>query len=95
MTTSWRGSGETWSAISSRIVFAHIQLSLSESNKLSITIVSVYAFTHQASVEMKNQFFDDLQAVTSLTTPYDLSLVMGNFNARLDVEMTQNYHCWE
>ena len=44
--------------------------------------MSVYAPTHRASVEMKDQFFDDLQAVISSTPPDDLLLVTGDFNAR-------------
>ena len=83
MATSWRDSGGKWSAISSRIVSARLQLCLNDSTKLDVTIVSVYAPTHQASVEMKDQFFDDLQAVISSTPPDDLLLVMGNFNARV------------
>ena len=44
--------------------------------------MSGYPPTHRASVEIKDQFFDDLQAVISSTPPDDLLLVMGNFNAR-------------
>ena len=32
---------------------------------------------------MKDQFFDDLQVVISSTSPDDLLLVMGGFNARV------------
>ena len=32
-------------------------------------------------IEVKNEFFDDLQAVISSTLPDDLLLVMGDFNA--------------
>ena len=81
--TSWRDSGRTWSAISSRIVSAHLQLCLSNSNKLNANIVSVYAPTHLVFVEMNDQFFDDLQAVVSSTPPDDLFLVLGDFNARV------------
>ena len=44
--------------------------------------MSVYAPTHRASVE-KDQFFDDLQAIISSTSPDDFLLVIGNFNARV------------
>ena len=83
MATSWRDSGGKWSAISSRIVSARLQLCLNDSTKLDVTVVSVYAPAHRASVEMKDQFFDDLQAVISSTPPDDLLLVMGDFNARV------------
>ena len=60
--TSWRDSGGIWSTISSRIVSAVLQLYLSDSNKLNVTIMSVDAPTHRAPVEMKDQFFDGLQS---------------------------------
>ena len=70
--TSWRDSGRTWSVISSRIVSVHLHLCLSNSNKLNVTIVSVYALTHRTPVEIRDQFFDNLEAVISSTSPYDL-----------------------
>ena len=36
-----------------------------------------------APVEMKDQFFDDLQVVISSTFPDDLLFMMGDFNARV------------
>ena len=83
MATPWRDLGGKWSAISSRIVSVPVQLCLNDSTKLNVTIVTVYAPTHRASVEMRDQFFDDLQAVISSTPPDDLLLVMGDFNARV------------
>ena len=83
--TSWMDSGATWSAISSRIVSGHLQLCLSNTNKLNITIVSVYALTHRAPVEMKDQFFDNLEAVISSTPPYDL-LVFCSANVGLIID---------
>ena len=56
MATSWRDSGALWSAISSRIVSACLKLCLSVSNKLNVIIVSVYAPTHQAPIEVKDEF---------------------------------------
>ena len=46
----WRDSGKTWSAISSRVVSARLQLCLVDSIKLNVTIVSVYDPTHRAPV---------------------------------------------
>jgi len=83
MAQSWRDSGGIWTAISSRIVSARMQLCLGDSNKLNVTIISIYAPTHRASVEIKDQFFDDLQVVINSAPPDDLLLVMGDFNARV------------
>ena len=60
MATSWRESGASWSAVSSRIVSAHLQLCLSDSNKLNVTIVSIYAPTRLSPIEVKDKFFNDL-----------------------------------
>ena len=56
---------------------------LSNSNKLNITIGSVYAPTQWAHVEMKDQFCDDLQAVISSAPTDDPLLMMGDFNERI------------
>ena len=58
---------------------------MSNSNKLNITIVSVYALTHCAPVEMKDQFFDNLEAVISSTPPDDL-LVFCSANVGLIID---------
>ena len=51
-----------------------------------VAIISVYAPTHRAPVEIKDQFFDDLQAVISSAPPNDLLLAMGDFNVRVGCE---------
>ena len=38
---------------------------------------------HQASIEVKDEFFDDLQVMISSTPPDDLLLVMGDINVRV------------
>ena len=68
--------GASWSAINSRIVSAHQQLCLNASSKLNVTIASVYAPTHWAPVEVKEEFFDDLQIMISFSPPDDLLLLM-------------------
>ena len=80
---AWKDSGSVWSAVSSRIVSARLRLCLRDSLKLNVTIISVYAPTHQAPAELRDQFYDDLQAVISLAPADDLLLVMGDFNARV------------
>ena len=87
MTAGWRDAGEMWTAVSSRIVSAHLQFKLGDSNsarnKLNVSVVSVYASTHRAPAEIKERFYDDLQAVIGSVPSSDLLLVMGDFNARV------------
>ena len=80
---AWKDSGSMWSAVSSRIVSACLWLCLRDSHKLNVTIISVYAPTHLAPAELRDQFYDDLQAVISLAPPDDLLLVIGDCNARV------------
>ena len=51
-----------------------ICLCLGDCKKLNTIIVSVYSPSHRAPVEIKDQFFDDLQAVISSTSSDDLLL---------------------
>ena len=96
MATAWRDSGGTLSAISSKIISARLQLCLHDSDKMNVAIIGVYAQTHRTPVEMKDQFFDDLQAVISSVPPDDLLLVMGDFKFKeLDMEMRYNHCGWE
>jgi len=48
-----------------------------------MSIVSVYAPTHRAPAEVKEKFYDDLQAVISSVPSSDVLLVMGDCNARV------------
>ena len=52
-------------------------------NQQFMSIVSVYAPTHRAPAEVKEKFYDDLQAVISSVPSSDVLLVMGDFNARV------------
>jgi len=42
MAQSWRDSGGIWTAVSSRILSACLQLCLDDSSKLNVAIISVY-----------------------------------------------------
>ena len=67
-----------------RIVSAHLKLCLSASNKLNVSYhCKCLCPTHRVPIEMKDNFFDDLQVVISSTPPDDLLLVMGDFNVRV------------
>ena len=68
-----------------RTVSTHLQFKFGGSNnarnKLNASVISVYAPTHRAPAEMKERFYDDLQAVISSVPSSDLLLVMEDFNA--------------
>ena len=88
MTQAWRDAGESWSAVNSRIVSVHLQFGgkhpsgsqCPSGSQQFVTIISVYAPTHRAPAEVKEKFYDDLQAVISSVPSSDVLLVMGDFN---------------
>ena len=71
MVNCWKNGSEVWNPVSSHIVSARLKLSdqavvpstRRRSHQLIVSVVSVYAPTHRASQEDKDQFFDDLQGV--------------------------------
>ena len=87
LSVAWRDAGEVWTAVNSRFVSARLRLCLGgsgcTSSKLNVTVVSVYAPTHGAPSEVKERFYDDLQAVIDSVPSSDVLLTMGDFNARV------------
>ena len=81
LSVAWRDVGEVWTAVNSRLISAWLQLCLGgsgcASSKLNVAVVSVYVPTHGAPSEVKERFYDDLQAVTDLVTSSDILLTMG------------------
>ena len=64
MAKVWKDSGEVWKPVSSRIVYARIELPATSAGRIvALSIVSVYAPTHGASQDIKEKFYDELQGV--------------------------------
>ena len=53
-------------------------------------LISVYAPTHRALAEVKEMFYDDLQAVISSVPSSDVLLVMGHFITRVGCASSSN-----
>ena len=67
LSVAWRDAGEVWTAVNSRLVSARLRLCLGGSgctgctgSKLNVTVVSVYTPIHDAPLEVKERFYDDL-----------------------------------
>ena len=85
MTQAWCDTGESWLAVNSRIVSVRLQFGDKHpsGSQQYVSIISVYAPTHRAPAEVKEKFYDDLQAVISSVPSSDVLLVMGDFNTRV------------
>ena len=93
MTMAWRDAGETWRAVSSRVLTARLKIAgqdvsrsdrqSSRSSPFFMTIISVYAPTHRSAQEKKDEFYADLQETIDSVHVDDVLLVVGDFNARV------------
>ena len=57
-------------------------------------IVSVYAHTHRAGQEEKDEFYADLQSVTDGVAEEDVLMIVGDFNARVGSSKRQEEDMW-
>ena len=89
---AWRLAGETWQAVSPRIVSARLKLvraglrrpgGLREAGDIYMSVISAYAPTARAPPRVKQQFIEDLQHTIDNIPPSDVLLVLGDFNARV------------
>ena len=53
------------------------------SNKLNVTVVSVFMPTHGVLLKVKERFYDDLQVITDSVPSSDVLLTMSDFNAQV------------
>ena len=93
-TDAWKDAGETWEAISSKIVTARLHCQVTYRGRRQcggsrwskdkfITVVSVYAPTARAPKTVTDKFADDLQSVLDNVPADDILLVLGDMNARV------------
>ena len=92
LTAAWKEAGGVWEAVSSRIVSARLKVTVKKSVRSPkshdqcpsfLTLVNVYAPTFKSAVEVKEQFYADLQAVIDAVDEHDALMVVGDFNARV------------
>ena len=106
MTMAWRDAGETWRAVSSRVLTARLKIAgqdvsrsdrqSSRSSPFFMTIISVYAPTHRSAQEKKDEFYADLQETIDSVHVDDVLLVVGDFNARVgSSERREDSSMWD
>lgn len=80
---TWRQEGGSWQPISSRI--ATIRIPMEGTNKF-MSVIGVYAPTNVRGNEMETEtFYEDLQKVWKEIPKGDMTIIAGDFNARVGI----------
>ena len=73
-----RNSLLEWEAVSPRIITARFK-----STARNVTVINAYAPTNLAGDDIKDQFYEQLQAVISKVPKRDLTILLGDLNAKI------------
>ena len=93
-TVAWKNAGETWQAVSSRIVTARLQIAQRGCRRYGgtrprwtghryLSLMSVYAPTAKAPPGIKEKFVVDFQRTLDSLPVGDVVLLLGDFNAHV------------
>ncbi|XP_066288323.1 craniofacial development protein 2-like [Branchiostoma lanceolatum] len=73
----------SWQPVSDRIIYARFN-----AKHMKVSVIQVYACTEAAEDESKDDFYEQLQTTLDNTPKYDMTIVMGDFNAKLPKNRT-------
>lgn len=98
-TAAWKNAGEACEAVNSRIVTAQLKIvqhghwqhggSRLTSNKY-LSLISTYAPTAKAPPDVKTKFVDNLQGTLDSLPTGDIVMVLGDFNAQIGKQETED-----
>jgi exonuclease III len=71
-----------WSPISERIILAHFKTKIR-----NLTIIQCHAPTEMTEKEKKEEFCQQLREAITIVKKWDVIIVMGDMNAKLDQTM--------
>ena len=75
----------SWEAVSSRIITAKFA---TKKKNIDINIIQCYAPTNDAEDEKKEEFYDQLQSVVNNQGDRDVTILMGDLNAKIGADNT-------
>ncbi|CAF2869532.1 unnamed protein product [Rotaria sp. Silwood2] len=79
----WQQSGAKWEAVSERIIKIRMKF-----NPIYVTVIVVYAPVNSSTTtnsDINDQFYSDLQRSLDIVPLTDMTILMGDFNARVGV----------
>ena len=74
-----------WEPVSSRIITAKFT---TKKKDIRLNIIQCYAPANDAEVEKKDDFYQHLQAVLDRRGTKDITILMGDFNAKIGMDNT-------
>ena len=74
-----------WEPVSSRIITAKFT---TKKKDIRLNIIQCYAPTNDAEEEKKDDFYQQLQAVLDRRGTKDITILMGDFNAKIGMDIT-------
>jgi exonuclease III len=74
-----------WEPVNSRIITAQFA---TKKDSIKINIIHCYAPTNDAEEDKKDAFYDQLQAVLDGQKAKDITILMGDFNAKIGSDST-------
>ena len=81
-TTAWKNLGSIWEAINERIVMVRLAC-----NPINVTVIAVYApINPSADTSKTDSFYNDLQNTLDKAPNSDMTLIIGDFNARVGIQ---------
>ena len=99
LSEAWKNGNNVWNPVSSRTVTLRLLLSEKEvpglgSRPFYISLISVYAPSYQSCPDVKNDFYNDLQASLNSVPKDDLLILVGDFNARVGSTPREEDSVW-
>ena len=75
----------SWEPVNSRIITAKFT---TKKKDIRLNIIQCYASTNNAEEEKKDDFYQQLQAVSDRRGAKDIPILMGDFNAKIGMDNT-------
>ena len=77
-----------WEPVSSRIITAKFATKKTKKTNIKLNVIQCYAPTNDTEDEKKEDFYQHLQTVLDRVEKKDMTILMGDFNAKIGRDNT-------